>query len=242
MQGRGKIYVGSDFCGANGSAAVLDSDVQAFGVGTEVYAAKVDESGGVFRFTTGSTDNDNAVIRTGPFVPRDGKIVVTARFKYQNLGCAVFVGLADTLDTTTPVMPAEFSTVTMTYSGALVGFSYDSNGTTDDFRAVMGSGSAAISDSANGTRANATLTVDNWFEAQVIVNEDGSAECWFGDSGHILSDGTLKLRLIKRFSTGTLLTTTALLFPVLMVEARSAAARILDIDYFFVSAGRDWRP
>src|SRR3990172_11648567 len=103
----GRIFFGSDFVGANGSAAVLGPDIQAFGVGTETYAATVDESGGILALGTGATDDDNAVLRAGPFAPRDGKIVVRARFKYSNVDCAVFFGFAETLDTTTPVMPAE---------------------------------------------------------------------------------------------------------------------------------------
>lgn len=242
-QGNGKIYFGSDFVGANGSAAVLDSSVQAFGVGTETYAATVDEAGGILALGSGATDNDNAVLRSGPFAPRDGKIAMRARFKYSNVDCAVFVGFTETLDTTTPVMPAEFATATMTHNGTggLVGFNYDVDGTTDDFRAVMGDGGAAISDSASGTRANATLTADRWFEVEVVLNEDGSAECWLGDSGHANSDSMNKLRLIKHFKTGTLLTSTDLFFAVLMIEARSAAARTLEVDYFKGEAGRDWR-
>ena len=241
-QGR-LIKWGSDFVGANGSAAVLGPDIQAFGVGTETYAATVDESGGILALGTGATDNDNAVLRAGPFAPRDGKIVLNARFKYSNVDCAVFVGFTETLDTTTPVMPAEFDTATMTYNGTggILGFNYDADGTTDDFRAVMGDGGAAISDSAQGTRASATLTADRWFEVTVILNEDGTGECWLGDSGHANAGSINRLRLIKRFSTGTLLTTTDLFFACLMIEDRTAAARTLEVDYLEGTAGRDWR-
>ena len=241
--GNGPIDFGSHFVGANGSAAVLDSTIQAFGVGTETYAATVDESGGILALGCGSTDNDNAVLRSGPFCPRDGTMVLRARFKYSNVDCAVFVGFTETLDTTTPVMPAEFATSTMTYngSGGMIGLQYDVDGSTDDFRAVMGDGGAAISDSSSGTRASATLTADRWFEAEVILNVDGSGECWLGDSGHANSLLMNKRRLIKRFSTGTLLTATDLFFACLMIEARSANARTLEVDYFGGEAGIDWR-
>lgn len=240
--GRGRIHWGADFVGANSSAAVLAPNIQAFGVGTETYAATVDESGGILALGTGSTDDDNAVLRAGPFAPRDGKMIVRARFKYSNVDCAVFVGFAETLDITTPVMPAEFATTTMTYNaGGMVGFNYDVDGTTDDFRAVMGDGSAAISDSSAGIRATATLTADRWFEVEVILNEDGTAECWLGDSSSVNSINENRLRLIKRFSTGTLLTNTDLFFACLMIEARSAAARTLEVDFLEGVAGRDWR-
>lgn len=192
--------------------------------------------------TTDTGDDDNAALIAGKLAPRDGKMVMRARFKYDNVLASIFVGFAETMSLATPVMPAEFATATMTYNpGGLVGFNYDPDGTTDDFRAVMGDGSAAISDSSNGIRASATLTADRWFEAVVILNEDGSAECWLGDSGHADGNSMNKLRLIKRFSTGTLLTATDLFYAVLMVENRTAAARVLEVDYFGCEGGRDWR-
>ena len=242
-RGGGRIYFGSDFAGNVVDASQLGPNLHSFGVGTEVYnASTVDETGGILSVATGGSDDDNFVLRAGVFSPRDGKMKVYSRFKYSNVGCAIFFGFAETLDTTTPVMPAEFATATMTYNpGGMVGFQYDSDGTTDDFRAVMGYGSAAISDSSNGTRVNATLTADRWFESEVVLNEDGSAELWFGDSGHANSTNENKFRLIKRFTSGTLLTTTDLFFAVLMIENRSGATRTLEVDCFEGEAGRDWR-
>lgn len=249
----GKIYFGSDFTGeygsvawgATGLVAPLADSVGFASVNEGSFASTVDESGGILAITTDTGDNDNALLFAGPFCPRDGKMVVHARFKYSNVDVAVWVGFLETVSIATPVMPMEFATATMTYNpGGVVGFNYDVDGTTDDFRAGMGDGSAAISDSSNGVRANATVTADQWFEAQVIVNEDGSAECWFGDAGHPQGGDAAagnKLRLIKHFRTGTLLTPTDLFFAGLMVENRSANARVLEVDYFGGEAGRDWR-
>ena len=245
-QGR-LVHGGSDFLGANSSAAVLGPDISAFGVGTETYAATIDESGGILALGTGTNDADNAVLATtAKFAPRDGKMVLKARFKYDALTTvAIWCGWTETLDTTTPVMPSEFSTATMTYngSGGMMGICYDTNGTTDDFRAVMGDGGAAISDSGNGIRASATLTADRWFEAEVVLNEDGSGEVYFGDSGHARPNNEVQSgRLIKRFTTpGTLLTTTDLFYPCLMVETRTTAASTIEVDYLFWDCGRDWR-
>ena len=238
------VQGGADFQGANSSAAALGPDISAFGVGTETYAATVDETGGILALGTGATDDDNAVLTTtAKFAPRDGKMVLIARFKYDALTTiAVWVGWAEPLDTTTPVMPSEFSGTTMTYNpGGQIGLSFDTDGDTDDFRAVMGDGSAAISDSGSGIRASATLTADRWFEAEVILNEDGSGECWLGDSGHANSGSENKMRLIKRFTTDTLLTTTDLFYPVVMIETRASAASTLEVDYLFWRCGRDWR-
>lgn len=248
--GSGKVYAGSDFLGGflTGvpTAALgtgLGGGLSLTGVNEGSLAQTIDESGGVLAITTDTADNDNHAIYAGVFCPRDGKMVLRTRFKYSNVDTSIFAGFAETLDLTTPVMPAEFATATMTYNpGGLVGLQYDVDGTTDDFRAVMGDGSAAISDSGNGVRAQATVTADRWLEAEVIVNEDGSAECWLGDVGHPNSDATQnKLRLIKRFSTGTLLTPTDVFHAVLMIENRSGNARVLEVDYFWAEGGRDWR-
>lgn len=249
--GSGRVYAGSDFVGGftdgvwgTGIVALGDT-ISLTSVNEGALAATLDESGGVLSITTDTGDDDNAAIFCHGGAPRDGKMVMRARFKLNNLTTlsAVYVGFAETISATTPVMPAEFATATMTYnSGGCVGFNFDIDGTTDDFRAVMGDGSAAISDSANGTRVNATLTVDRWFEAEVILNEDGSAECWFGDVGHQNSDGTQnRLRLIKRFTAGTLLTPADVFHAVLMVENRTAGAVIMEVDYFYAEFGRDWR-
>jgi hypothetical protein len=236
-------YYDSVAWGAAGLVAPLASDIGFCSVNEGSFASTVDESGGILAITTDTGDDDNAVLLAGKFAPRDGKMVLRTRFKYSNVGCAIFVGFTETLALDTPVMPAEFATATMTHNGTggMIGFNYDADGTTDDFRAVMGDGGAAISNSGAGTRANATVTADRWFETEVILNEDGSGECWLGDSGHANSGSENKLRLIKRFDSGTLLTATDLFYGVLMIENRSAAARVLEVDYFDLTAGRDWR-
>lgn len=240
--GRGIIEVGSDFTAGHGTAAAIDATgIQVYGVGTEVYGIGTTPNG-VLAMATGGSDDDNVVLRSGQFRPIDGMMKVSARFNYSNVDCAIFIGFSKTLDTTTPVMPAEFATATMTYNGTagLVGLQYDVDGTTDDFRAVMGDGGAAKSDSSNGIRANATVTAALWFEAEVIVFPDGSAECWLGDSGHANKSKETQLRLIKKFTSGTLLTPTDQFFSVLMIENRSGNTRTLNVDYFYTRAGRSW--
>lgn len=246
---KGRIAFGGDFTGKYdsvvwGAAALVSGDL-APGVGfvsvnEGSFASTVDEPGGILAITTDTGDNDNAVLFAGPFKAADGNIVLETRFKYSNVDCAVFVGFTETLDGTTPVMPAEFATATMTYNGTggMVGFNYDVDGTTDDFRAVMGDGGAAVSGSGNGVRANATLTADRWIIARVVLYEDTSAECWLGEVGHANSANVPTLRLIKKFDAG--LTATDLVFACLMIENRSGNARVLEVDYFEGEAGRDW--
>lgn len=253
--GSGKVWFGSDFTGIFNGHGPGDSGVIAAGgenleggvglvaVNEGSYASLIDETGGVLALLTDTAANDNNCLIAGPFSPRDGKIVLRTRFKYNHLTCAVFVGLSETLAIGTPVMPAEFSGTAMTYNGTggMVGLQYDFDGTTDDFRACMGDGNAAISDSSNGIRANATLTVDRWFETETILNEDGSGECWLGHSGNANALNMNKLALVKRFSAGTLLTNTDVFYAVLIHENRSGNTRTMEVDYFAGEAGRDWR-
>lgn len=247
----GRICVGSDFTGIYDSVVwgvtnLVSGDTWGDGIGfTSVnegsFASTVDEACGVLAITTDTADNDNAALIAGKFAPADGEIWMEARFKYSNVDCAVFVGFSETMALDTPVMPAEFATATMTYNGTggMVGFNYDVDGTTDDFRAVMGDGGAATANSGNGTRANATVTADRWLIARVVLHEDGSADCYLADVGHADSDGVPTLRLVKSFDSG--LTNTDLFYAVLMIENRSGAARVLEVDYFYAEAGRDWR-
>lgn len=248
---KGTIEFGSDFTGIYDSVAwgaanlVAGDGLGAGGIGFASvnegsFASTVDEPGGILAITTDTADNDNAVLMAGKFKPADGVVTLEARFKYSNADCAVFVGFTETMALDTPVMPAEFATATMTYngSGGMVGLQYDVDGTTDDWRALMGDGGAAQAGSGNGTRALATLTADRWVLARVVLFEDGSAECWLGDVGHADSNAIPTMRLIKKFDAGV--NPADLFYAVLMIENRSGNARVLEVDYMCGSAGRDW--
>lgn len=247
----GRIPFGSDFTGtydsvAWGAAQLVSGDAFSGGVGfvsvnEGSFASTIDEDGGILAITTDIADNDNAVLMGPRCKPASGLAWAESRFKYSNVDVSVFFGYTETLALDTPVMPAEFATATMTYNGTggMVGLQYDVDGTTDDWRAVMGDGGAATAGSGNGTRANATVTADRWVIARVVLFEDGSAECWLSDTGHVDGDGYPTLRLIKKFASG--LTSTDLFYPVLFVENRSGNARVLEVDYFYGESGRDWR-
>jgi hypothetical protein len=246
--GKGKILCDNDFTALYDAQTVgtdttyLGGGWSLIGVNEGSIASTVDETGGVLAITTDTADNDNHAVAAGVFAPADGTLTVEGRFKYSNVDCAIFAGFSETLDSATPVMPAEFATATMTYNGTggMLGIQYDVDGTTDDFRAVMGDAAVARSDSANGIRANATVTADRWFEFQVNLYPDGSGEVYFSHSGDVNADSEGELRLVKRFDTGTLLTPTDVFHPVLMIENRTANARVLEVDYLRCWAGRDW--
>jgi hypothetical protein len=246
----GKVRYGSDFVGIYDSVVWGASQLAAgdglggFGFVSDdegSFASTVDEDGGILAITVDVGDDDNAVLVGPRCKPVNGGAWLEARYKYSNVDCAIFVGFTETLSLTAPVMPAEFATATMTYNGTggMVGIQYDVDGTTDDFRAVMGDGGAGTGGSSTtGVRSLSTLTADRWFITRVELFMDGSAEVWHSDSGHVDGAGYPAMRLIKKFTAG--LTATDLFYPVVMIENRSANARVLEVDYAFGEHGRDW--
>tara|TARA_S200002703_G_scaffold53040_1_gene45843 strand:+ start:323 stop:1051 length:729 start_codon:yes stop_codon:yes gene_type:complete len=191
-----------------------------------------DEANGVVQFLTDTGDNDNVALYAGQYSIDNGGAVIEARFKVaDDLGVGLFVGFTETLALDTPVMPAEFATTTMTYngSGGMVGAQYDDDGTTDGWRAVMGDGGAAISDSGNGILSDAAApSADTYQLVRVEVYSNGGGQV------------SVDEKVIKKFDTGTLLTPTDNFYAVVMCENRTAAAREFEIDYFFSEGHRDW--
>jgi len=231
----GRIRVFEDFL-APDTALTMSTSPQRLGqvgqvsVGEGSFAHTVDEPGGVLKITTDTSDNDNVCLYAGPFKPADGICVMEARFKIADITAgALFVGFCETLNATTPVMPAEFATATMTYngSGGMVGLQFDADGTTDDWRAVAGDGGAVSGDAAaNGTVANAAPVNDEYDVVRVEIDDNGT--------GRVYHDG----KLIK--DVGVAVTPGDLQHAVLFYENRSAGAKVFEADYFFAEGGRDW--
>jgi len=190
-----------------------------------------DEGNGKLQFLTDTGDNDNVCLLAGKFRPAEHP-VMEARFTVaDDTNVAFFVGFTETMAFDTPVMPAEHATATMTYqgSGGMVGLQYDLDSTTSDWRAVMGDGGAAISDSGTtGVRASDAPVADEYQVVRVELHSDGSGSVYLDEE------------VVKRFDTGTLLTTTDFFYAVLMLENREGAAKELEVDYFFAEAARDW--
>ena len=246
-----EVAWGSDFTGIYdsvvwGATNLVSGDTWGGGIGFASvnegsFASTIDEPNGILAITTDTADNDNAVLIGGRCRPSLGPAWLEARFKYSNLDTSVFVGFSETMALDTPVMPAEFATVTMTYNGTggMVGLQYDVDGTTDDFRALMGDGGAGVATSSTtGFRANAAVTADKWLIARVELFPDGSGACYLADTGHVDGNSRPIMRLIKRFTAG--LTASDLFYPVLMVENRSGNARVLEVDYFKGAGTRSW--
>lgn len=204
--------------------------------GTITYAT--DEPGGVVLLTSDTADDDNVAIFLGRFRPADGGVWMETRFKFDSLNVGIFVGFTETLLLTEPVMPAEFATSSMTYNGTggMIGLQMDLDGTDDDFRALGGDGGAATGDAAaNGTRANETLTVDEFYIARVEIDNDGTGRCYIGHDGGLAGD----VALVAEFNTAVI-TPGDDFYAILMMENRTGANNILEVDYFYAQGGRDW--
>lgn len=199
----------------------------------------VDEPGGVIQFLTAATDDDNVTLLSGPYRPTDGGVILEAYFKVADdmANTALFIGFSETMVLATPVMPAEFATLTMTYNGTggMVGFSYDSDATTNDFRALAGDGGAAASNAdANGTRANQTITADEYYRVRVEIGPDGTGRCWMSHDG-LGKDGMF---LVKEIAIA--INPDDLFYAVAMCEVRTGAALEFEVDLVFAEGARDW--
>ena len=193
----------------------------------------VDESGGVQQFLTDTGDNDNVALFAGVFDPSKGPVEFEARFKVADTptACAVFAGFTETLAKGTPVMPGEFATATMTYngSGGMVGLQWDSDASTNAWRALSGDGggvSGSDAFGANGTAATDAMVADEYDIVRVILYPSGYAEVWHDEE------------LVVGGATG--LTTSDLVYAVLMCENRSGAAIEFEVDYFYAKGQRDF--
>jgi len=233
----GRLRVFEDFLGAPEVAAMTTVAASVGNVGYVTvnegsFAPTVDEPGGILAITTDTADNDNCAVYAGPFKPADGGCAMEARFKMADITTgAVYCGFSETLDATTPVMPAEFATATMTYNGtgSIIGIQFDSDGTgtTDDWRAVFGDAAAAKSNAdANGTRAYEAAVNDEWDVVRVEIGADATAR--------VLLNG----RVIKEIADAC--TVADVQHACLIIENRSAAASVLEVDYFYAEGGRDW--
>lgn len=232
----GRLRVFEDFL-APDAALTWSTSAQRLGqigqvsVNEGSFAHTVDEPGGVLAITTDTADNDNCFLYAGPFKPADGGCVMEARFKVADITtCAVYCGFAETLNATTPVCPSEYATATLTVNpGGQVGALWDSDGTSDYWMAVAGDGSAAAT-GAPYVSAYAAVN-DQWDVVRVEIDENGTGRVY-------LAAGNSGLKLLYTFTTPV--TSTDVQHACLGIENRSAAASVMEVDYFFAEGGRDW--
>ena len=233
----GRVRVFEDFLGApdvtTGGTTALTRvcGLTQLAVGAPTLAQTVDEPGGVLSIQTGATDDNNCVLYAGPFKPADGGCVIEARFKCNSASLgAIYCGFSETL-ATTPVMPAESATTALTIngSGGMAGMLWDPDRDTDDWVAVAGDGGAVASDLATATgtvSGQGDLVADEWDIVRVELDVNGDAKIYH--DGALIDD-------VKACVTAS-----DVQHAILMVEARSAVARIMEVDFFYAEGGRDW--
>ena len=259
----GEIKVFSDFTAppltvASGSVPLalqenLGDGIGLIGVEEGAIDFTVDEPGGVIAITTDTGDNDNHALVAGCFKPADGGMEMEVRFKvvdsYAAARAAVFIGFTETLNLGTPVMPAETATATTTYNGTggMVGMLFDSDSTSLVFRFVAGDAGAALATVAGpkatvpegtvggavGISANMTLTADRWYVARIEVGTDGKAVGYIND----VQDSSVLKAVGKNTAA---LGTGDSFHAIAMIENRSGANEILEVDYFYAHGWRDW--
>lgn len=196
------------------------------------FAHTVDEPGGILAITTDTGDNDNACLYAGPFKPADGGCVMEARFKVNDITTiAVNCGFTETLSATTPVMPIEWSSGTAAsyaVAGGIVCANFDKDTTTDLWRAFFGDGSTKSGGGdLNGTSSGEAAVNDQWDVVRVEIDPNGYAR--------VYHDG-----ILVKASTSAAVTPTDVQHAFLMIENRSSAAKVLEVDYFYAEGNRDW--
>lgn len=233
----GRIKVFEDFLGAPEVTAMTTIAASAGSIGyvsvnEGTMVATVDEPGGILAITTDTADDDNFALYAGPLKVSDGGCFMEARFKIADITTgAVFCGFSELLDATTPVMPAEYATATMTIgTGGVVGMQFDADGNTDYWRAAAGEDAVNATGSPTDAGTQAMVN-DEWDVVRVEIGTDGRCDCYLAGS-----DGALNL--IKSFDSPFTLTT--VMYPCLVIENRSAAASVMEVDYFYAEGGRDW--
>lgn len=213
---RAEYIVSEDFGGGH--------NMETWGVGTEVVSYTSDEPGGVIALTTGGTDDDNILITSKGFKPSIGPMWVEARMKAVSLANVAFnMGFTDVLDGTTPVLPFEFATATLTTAptnGAA--FLFDTDATTDVLRMGAVSTNVDTVDAAAG-EPNA-LTADTYITLRIEVDPNGTVR-WYAD-GKLLKTQTAAL------------STTAVYHAFAMVETRTGSAKSIEIDFFDARGNR----
>jgi hypothetical protein len=223
-------------------ATPLGGGVALIGVNEGSIASTVDEPGGVLAITTDTADNDNHFLVAGPFKPQDGGCIMETRFKITTnvltTTLAIGAGFSETLDPATPVMPAEFSTATLTVNGtgSMAMMLFDTDGTVIDWRSVIADAGAVVAGTAcDGSVASATIAADRWYIVRVKISPDGIAEISFGDN-----DSTKEMKVLAKNTA--VLDKDECYYAFLGIENRSGNARVMEVDYFGAEGWRDWSP
>lgn len=257
----GKINIFEDFNGIGAAFTISDAtagtrynDLCMVAVSGDVAADyTVDESGGVINFSGAAGAADGVAIFGSPMIPAsNGTMVTGGRAKVSSAAdYRFFAGFQQTVSLSETVNPYTLSGTTLTANaaGEVVGFYYDTQATTDDFRFMAGANSAASTSAALsyalggattlgslGVRTNTTLTADRWFLWRVEIDADGTARGYFGDATMANQNGLTHIATLKAGD----LSTTATYYPIVQLLEQSTGDPTHELDYFFATGNRTW--
>lgn len=257
----GRIGFFEDFIGAPAASTITDAtagtlfkDVTLVAISGDVAMTHtVDESGGVVAFSGAGGAADGIALLGTPMQPStNGTIVAGGRFKVSAAtDYRAFVGLQETISLSETVNPYTLSGTTLTSNAAgnVVGFYYDTQATTDDFRFMAGTNSAAATSGriaipgninstlgSLGVRCNVTLTADTWMVWKLELHPDGSCDAWFGDETMANKNG---LTWIGKLAPGVI-SATALYVAHMHLAEQSTGDPTHEVDYFYQKGNRDW--
>ena len=257
----GRIGFFEDFLGAPAASTISDAtagtrwnEVTLVAISGDVAMDHtVDESGGVASFSGAAGAADGVALLGSPMQPStNGTIVAGGRFKVSAAtDYRFFGGLQETISLSETVNPYTLSGTTLTANAAgnVLGFYYDTQATTDDFRFMAGTNSAAATTGALsyalsgattlgslGIRCNATLTADKWMVWRIELAPDGSARAYFGDETMANTTG---LTLIASLKSGVV-SSTALYVAHMHLAEQSTGDPTHEVDYFYQHGNRDW--
>jgi len=212
----------------------------------------VDEGNGVATFSGAAGAGDGIGIFTLPMIPLyNGPLVWEARVKHSAVtDLRVFMGFQETLALAEPVNPFTLNGTTLTANntGNTFGIYYDTQATTDDFRAMVSvdgvAGTTAINNDTGsafgslGVRASSGLVADSWWYARIELDPDGAARAYYGD---ITTDpNNTGPKRVCELRAGTL-DTTAAYHPSLLLLEQSTGDPLHHVDFVSLKYGRDWR-
>ena len=242
----GTVEVMEDFMSMqdDGGLTIVDATGIAFNnlrlnaiSGDVVMDQDVTLGGGVATFSGAGGAGDGISIASAPLIPRDGHMTIETRFKYAVwTDVQAFVGFQETWDRDEAVNPFTLNGTTLTDNsvGNCWGIYYDTQATTDDWRAAASQAGTIVSASGTlGVRANSTLTADKFIIIRVELNPSGGGDVYISDA---LGDS---FRLVDNLPNGTL-STTAAYHPVVTLLAQSTGDPLISVDYVRIRGGRSW--
>ena len=223
--GFGRVELFDDFLGD----VILDqystgADTGGSGGSTAITAAV----NGVLRITTDDQTTGDRIALTHELnwqASDSGPLVLEARIKSVTdiLLRAYFIGFTDVLASSTTVEnPIEMSGTTLASAADnAVGFMYGTASGTDTWYGV---GTKSTVDATALDTGRAPAAAGTWETLRVVVDVTGNAT--FFINGEYMG------------AVANAVTSTTDLTPIIMVEAREGAAKILDVDYLHVIGGR----